>query len=151
MITEYGLYLYGINNRKCRNLRTSLPVKRWPKIGAMTNDKRYFIVFDSVNGDIYIIDTKYIIILKSKLKLPIFKGFHVIIPKYKLSDEMTVHGYVRYLWEKNEIRYIPHYLIQIIGKCYENEMVHLFKKINVVSWNNWQVIVSDILDNAIQI
>ena len=52
-----------------------------------------------------------------------------VIPDHKVMDDLCVNGFVKDIWkakEFNNMRYPPHYLIQIMSKYYQNEVLLTF-------------------------
>ena len=119
---------------------------------VVTNDGKFIIILGSCKevksygygncshgyypqDDIHYFNTKTNKLYKSNLKLPYkWDVTHrpvAVIRKYKLSDDLTVDGYVRNIFQEKEFKdmiFPPQYLVQIISRYYENGVLYVFDK-----------------------
>ena len=62
----------------------------------------------------------------------------------KTSDEKTINGFIRALWNENEfeiMRYPPHYLLKIISRYYESQILYQIgyrKSLHCINMNDIQ-------------
>ena len=122
-----------------------------PNLGIKSNDDKYIFLFgtSTINDhkSIHFMDTNTRNIKTSKLLNPFGKkgmnigDIHAVIPK----NDLRVNGYVKNLWNGKKfdnIRYPPHYLLQIIVKYYsKNGVIYLFRGNDMVRLN-----IDDILE-----
>ena len=67
-----------------------------------------------------------------------------VIPRHKLLDEKYVIGYAWDSWKMDgfdTLRYPPRYLLQIMVKYYQTEMLHIMKENNII----WEINTDDVL------
>ena len=120
---------------------------------CVKNDK-YIILFGGIDhgdglrsrNDIFIMDIELRKWGKCDIKCPVRGSVKCIVNNDKDKQEKTVSGYTKYLCKNGELdheRVPPIYLIRMIGKYVECEMVYLFWK-----YLGWTISVDALLNNT---
>ena len=101
-----------------------------------TDDGKYIIMaHGDFGGDTvkaYYINTKTMKVMEGSKEISLRARASTcyrdsVIARHKCSDQVTINGFVRILWREDgfkEKRYPPQYLLQLIGKYYQNEMFY---------------------------
>lgn len=113
-----------------------------------THDEKFLIVLPETERNrethVHYMDIDGLKLRKSSVKVPGNIYNNVVISKHTMTDQKMVNGYVRNLWKNKQrfrtMRYPPQYLIQIIVKFCQNEMLYAKQGNNI-----WKINVDDIL------
>lgn len=132
------IYKFSMLDKKCEKLSNVGVETLVDTVMLSTRDERYVILFGGIHendfddnvDDIHIYDMKDQTLRASKLKCP-FKGdCRAVISGTSDEEEMITNGFIKNCYKQKEfidVMLLPHYLIKLIARRYQNERVYLLK------------------------
>ena len=133
-----GIWIFNLKSRDWKQIKKSCPWKR--SRAVITSDQKYIIIATSNDGntgdEIYVlnIDDSYKL-NKCNIHCPkpgnIHCPIHIVRSGHKLEQEMLVIGWIKSLFRSNDFKHLrvpPVYILQLIARWYNQEMLHWLER-----------------------